>query len=95
MWAGVPEKNLEPWRDTGIELRGPAVADVEQAFAQVWNSTGDDLPADEAAQRDMLEQAGDKTLRVVATEPASAGMLRMDLLVATLARNRLWLTDAY
>jgi cardiolipin synthase len=95
MWAGEPEKNLEPWRDTGIELRGPAVADVEQAFAQVWNSTGDDLPADEAAQRDMLEQAGDKTLRVVATEPASAGMLRMDLLVATLARNRLWLTDAY
>ena len=34
-------------------------------------------------------------LRVVATEPASAGMLRIDQQVATLARDRLWLTDAY
>ena len=22
MWVGVPEKNIEPWRDTGIEVRG-------------------------------------------------------------------------
>jgi cardiolipin synthase A/B len=95
MWAGDPEKNIEPWRDTGIELRGPAVADVERAFAHVWDITGDDLPPDEIATREMLETAGDIALRVVATEPVSAGMFRMDQLVATLARNRLWLTDAY
>ena len=94
-WVGEPEKNLEPWRDTGIELRGPAVADVEQAFAHVWDITGDDLPPEEIAQREMLEEAGEVTLRVVATQPVSAGMLRMDQLVATLARGRLWLTDAY
>ena len=28
-------------------------------------------------------------------EPATAGMLRLDQLIAVLARNRLWLTDAY
>jgi cardiolipin synthase A/B len=95
MWVGIPEKNLEPWRDTGIEVRGPAVADVEQAFAHVWDVTGEDLPPDEFANRDDVEEAGDVMLRVVATEPASAGMLRMDLMVATLARNKLWLTDAY
>jgi cardiolipin synthase A/B len=94
-WVGDPDKKLEPWRDTGIEVRGPAVADIEQAFAHVWDITGDDLPPDETAQREMLDDAGDVTLRVVATQPVSAGMLRMDQMVATLARSRLWLTDAY
>lgn len=95
MWVGVPEKNIDPWRDTGIEVRGPSVANIEQAFAQVWNMTGDDLPADEIANAGEIPRAGDVMLRVVATEPASAGMLRVDQLVATLARDRLWLTDAY
>ena len=95
MWVGVPEKNLEPWRDTGIEVRGPAVADIEHAFANTWAVIGEDLTPDEIAKREEIEEAGDVMLRVVATEPASAGMLRMDLMVATLAKNRLWLTDAY
>ena len=95
MWMGEPEKNIEPWRDTGIEVRGPAVADVEQAFAHVWNITGEDLPPDEVATREALDDAGGTALRVVATEPVSAGMFRMDQLIATLARNKLWLTDAY
>jgi cardiolipin synthase len=29
MWAGDPQKKIEPWRDTGVEVRGPAVADAE------------------------------------------------------------------
>jgi cardiolipin synthase len=95
MWVGIPEKNMEPWRDTGIELRGPAVADVEQAFAEAWAMTGEALPANEVAHRDIIAPAGDVTLRVVAGEPGSAELLRVDQLVTTLARERLWLTDAY
>ena len=34
-------------------------------------------------------------VRIVASVPATAGMLRLDQLVAALARKRLWLTDAY
>jgi cardiolipin synthase len=34
-------------------------------------------------------------LRVVASLPSTAGLLRVDQLVAALARKRLWLTDAY
>jgi cardiolipin synthase len=95
MWVGIPDKNIEPWRDTGIELRGPAVADIEQAFAEVWAMIGEALPANEVAHRDMIAPAGDVMLRVVAGEPGSAELLRVDQLVATLARERLWLTDAY
>ena len=32
--AGNPARGIEPWRDTAVEIRGPAVADVEHAFAQ-------------------------------------------------------------
>lgn len=95
MWAGIPEKNLEPWRDTGIEVRGPSVGSIERAFATVWNTIGEDLPPDEVAKRETLPEAGGVNLRVVASEPVSAVMLRVDQLVATLAREKLWLTDAY
>jgi cardiolipin synthase A/B len=95
MWEGVPEKKIEPWRDTGIEVRGPSVADIEQAFAQVWAITGEPISEHELVKRDELRQAGDMSLRIVASVPAMAGLLRLDQLVAALARKRLWLTDAY
>lgn len=95
MWVGIPEKNIEPWRDTGIEVRGPSVAHIEQAFARVWDITGDELPADEIAQHRPHNSTDGVALRVIASEPAGAVMLRVDQLVATLARERLWLTDAY
>ena len=34
-------------------------------------------------------------MRVVATAPSMAGLFRLDQLIAALARERLWLTDAY
>ena len=95
MWEGVPEKKIEPWRDTGIEVRGPSVADIEQAFAQVWAMTGEPIPERELVSRDALAQVGDTALRIVANVPATAGLFRLDQLVAALARKRLWLTDAY
>lgn len=94
-WVGNPEKNIDPWRDTGVEVRGPAVADIEHGFAYIWNVIGDPLPKEEIADRDPDSPEGDMRLRVVATIPANAGMLRLDQMVAALARSRLWLTDAY
>ena len=95
MWVGEPEKNLQPWRDTGIAVYGPSVAHIEQAFSDVWSMTGEPLPDDEVVRRDAVRKAGNVALRVVASEPITAGMLRVDQLIATLARERLWLTDAY
>jgi cardiolipin synthase A/B len=92
-WEGIPEKNVEPWRDTGIEVRGPAVAEMEAAFAQIWALGGTALPAEELV--DKVATAGNTALRIVASGPATAGMFRLDQLVAALARERLWLTDAY
>jgi cardiolipin synthase len=95
MWAGDSERGIDPWRDTGIEVKGPAVADLEQAFGQVWAAIGGALPNDELPPRESFEQAGNTMVRVIATVPNTAGLYRLDQLIAALARKRLWLTDAY
>jgi len=92
-WVGAPSRGVEPWRDTGIEIRGPAVADVERAFAGTWEACGEPIAAGEPLGSPPA--AGEVSLRIVASEPATAGMLRLDQFVAALARQRLWLTDAY
>ncbi len=95
MWKGNGEGGITPWRDTGVEIRGPAVEDVEQAFADMWASLGDPLPADEVPLPGSIPAAGDVALRVVATTPNTAGLYRLDQLIAAMARKTLWLTDAY
>lgn len=93
MWVGDPERNVAPWRDTGIEIRGPAVAEIGRAFARTWALAGAPLPESDAIVDP--PPVGDVSLRIVSSEPATASMLRVDQLVASIARERLWLTDAY
>lgn len=91
-WLGDPAHNVAPWRDTGVALTGPAVAEIEQAFAQSWSSIGDALPT----FRDQpVHDDGDVSLRVIATQPSTASMYRLDQMIAAMARKTLWLTDAY
>src|SRR5215204_1807797 len=95
-WVGCPDKNIEPWRDTGVEIRGPAVADMEAAFARVWETAcGEKIPEKDLPERDSVEQGGEVAVRVIATEPNTVGLYRLEQLVAAGARRYLWLTDAY
>jgi cardiolipin synthase len=95
MWVGNPKRSIEPWRDTGIEVQGPAVVDIEHAFADVWAATGTPFAKEELLERNTIPPAGNATLRVVATVPIMAGLYRLDQLIAALARHSLWITDAY
>jgi cardiolipin synthase len=94
-WLGDPARGLPPWRDTGIEIRGPGVADIEQAFAQTWAAIGPPLAPEELTPAQQIPEAGDVALRVVAAAPNIGGLYRLDQLIAAMARERLWLTDAY
>lgn len=95
-WLGDPAKRLDPWRDTGVEIRGPAVGELERAFADVWREIGPTpLPAGELTPPGEIAAAGDYGVRVVAGKPSATGMFRLDQLVASVAERRLWLTDAY
>jgi cardiolipin synthase A/B len=94
-WEGDPARHIPAWRDTGVEVRGPAVADLEAAFAQSWAyAGGSPIPPVSPHNLDGAPQ-GDIALRVIGSKPNMMGMYRFDQLVAALARRRLWLTDAY
>jgi len=94
-WLGDSERGVAPWRDTGIEVRGPGVAGIEQAFGQTWAAAGPALAAEELTDAGSIPEAGDVAMRVLATEPNIAGLYRLDHLIAAMARETLWLTDAY
>jgi cardiolipin synthase len=95
-WLGDSARRLDAWRDTGIEIRGPAVAEIERAFAQAWAACGGKaIDEAELTPPEAIEPEGDVALRVIATVPNAGGVLRLDQLIAAAARERLWLTDAY
>lgn len=90
-WLGKPKKNIAPWRDTGVVVHGPACRDMTLAFASNWAALGTPLTLDENTPG----VSGDVALRVIATQPRSAGIFRTDQLIAAMARKSLWITDAY
>ena len=96
-WVGDPDRGIEPWRDTAVELRGPAVADLDWSFTEMWKSAGGEAGVGEGEFSDgqTAPPAGDIALRVVATNPNTASLYRLEQLIAALARRSIWLTDAY
>lgn len=97
-WEGDPARGTDPWRDTGVEVRGPAVAAVARTFDAQWRRLrGSPRPATLADPDRWVAGtvAGDVPVRVVASAPRSTELFRLDLLVAGAAHERLWLTDAY
>ncbi len=94
-WVGDPERHIEPWRDTGVVIEGPAVADLELAFAETWSTAGEPLPATDLPDKASMRAVGTVMARVVASSPNTAQLYRLDQLIAAGARRSLWLTDAY
>ena len=95
LWLGDPARRIEPYRDTGVEIRGPAVADLIRAFAHIWAQNGRAISKEELAAIPNPVHEGDIAVRVVATTPNVSALYRLDLLIASLAQRRLWITDAY
>jgi len=61
----------------------------------VWEAAGGRLPPAEVPHPHQIAAAGDVAARVIATQPATTGLYRLDQLVCALARERLWISDAY
>jgi len=94
-WLGNAERGIDPWRDTAVAVRGPAIRDLANAFADIWGMLGDALPDAVLAHTEHCLPAGQVDLRVVATVPNTAGLYRLDQLIAAMARRSLWIADAY
>jgi cardiolipin synthase A/B len=89
-----PETGL-PYRDTSVGVRGPAVADLERAFAGVWGLSGAHLPREEIPLAEDIPKAGDQDARVIVQEPGKMRVLRTLELLTSVVEERMWIADAY
>jgi cardiolipin synthase len=94
-WVGDPDRGLEPWRDTGVEIEGPAMEDIEWAFASTWEVAGKALPAHEHRIALPKSGTGDMAVRIVASVPNVGSVYRIDQLITMMASQSIWLADAY
>lgn len=89
-----PESGL-PYRDTAVSVRGPAVADLDLAFAGLWDESGSPLPEEERPEADGMAACGAEAARVVIQEPQKMRTLRFLQLLTAGVEERLWITDPY
>ncbi|XXQ67570.1 phospholipase D-like domain-containing protein [Neisseriaceae bacterium B1] len=95
-WAGQPEKDIAPWRDTGVMLEGEVVADVFAAFCDTLKSQNQSLPENIRLPENRLDGfSGSQRVGIVATTPNDNNMMRADLNTLALVNHHLWITDAY
>lgn len=92
-WAGSADQ--PPWRDTGVEIRGPAAAAATRAFGRIWAEMGDPVPLDLDVDPAAVEAVGTTPAWLIEGEPNRTRVFRTLSLIAAHARHRLWITDPY
>jgi cardiolipin synthase A/B len=84
------------WRDTDLQLRGPAVAQLERLFLEHWAQHGGE-PLDDRQFFPPPDRPGEETVEIIGSAPARPGPKYYRALLAALraARHRVWITAGY
>jgi cardiolipin synthase len=92
-WGGGPGPT-KAWRDTYVHVEGPAVRQLQQAFARDWQEAGGGLLPESAFPA--LESRGEARAGFVAStgSPSLSHSERMVQVLMAASRRRLWLTNA-
>lgn len=95
-WDGDGRSDKPPeWRDSNLLVRGPAVLEMQQAFAESWEeSTGELLPRDAFPA---AEDAGPSLAAFVSSSENSIATRadRLTQLLIASAHKRVWISNAY
>ncbi len=92
-WAG--DGKNPPWRDTGLEIQGPAAAVCARAFERIWSQMGDPVPPEVQSDPERIDRAGGVPAWIIEGEPWRSRVYRETQLLAAKARDRIWITDPY
>ncbi|WP_343232673.1 phospholipase D-like domain-containing protein [Microvirga antarctica] len=92
-WEGTDI--VEPWRDTGLALEGPVVADLDAAFADSWARAGGTIAPGDLREANQIPASGDVAARVICGQPGMFRTYRFDQFIASMAQRNLWIADAY
>lgn len=90
-WAGTP--TTAPWRDTGVEICGPAALSAALAFESVWAEVAE--PIYLAATMEQRVETGGTPVWLIEGKPGRTRVYRTLHLAASRARRSIWITDAY
>lgn len=84
------------WRDTHMQLAGPAVAQFQRLFLETWARQGGP-PLPERDYFPVLERCGQETVRALATTAAEPSSRIHDAVRSAIdaARSRVWISNAY
>jgi cardiolipin synthase len=92
--AGVKEG----WRDTHVEIRGPAVKQLQALFLETWTRLGQKIDPAAADLYPPLVETGDDLVQVVPSEGGDDSEFRIYeayLTAIRKARDRIWISMAY
>jgi cardiolipin synthase len=91
----TPDSILDYWRDTDVEIQGPAVAALQHLFMDSWKSQkAGPMPASDYFPR--LTREGDHIVRVIGSVPEQSSVLYVTLMSAiNNAETNIYITDAY
>ncbi len=97
--AGIPDDGdamKAHWRDTAIQVEGPAVADLQRLFFSTWQDQNGE-PVAQANYFPALRTCGDETVRIIGSAPGEKRPLYfISLITAVLSSNtRVWLSTGY
>ncbi len=93
-WLGEGLKE-EEWRDDNVLVAGPAVRQMQLAFAENWQEAdGPLLPPEEFPKVEKVE-GGSPAAFVASTSGELTDAERMTLLTIATAKKRLWIANAY
>lgn len=92
-WTGDPDRGIPQWRDTAVEIAGPAVGALDAAFAATWALTGAPLAGVEVG--DDVGPCGSAQVRVIVGVPGRERAYRVLEYITAGTIDRLWITDAY
>jgi cardiolipin synthase len=86
------------WRDTQVEVRGPAVKQLQELFIQTWTRLGKQLdPATRGLYPD-LDEVGEDLVQVVPSEGGDQSEFRIYTAYLAAIRNatqKIWIQQAY
>ena len=85
-----------PWRDTDIQIEGPAVAEFQKLFLDTWTKQ-DGPKLSEPDYYPKMKEDGNALVRVVGSTPGSDNRITFIVYVAaiTFAERSIYLTNAY
>lgn len=93
-----PAKGLRTgWRDTHLEIHGPAVRALQSLFLSTWVRAGRSMSATKASLYPELPEAGEDLVQILASEGLDEASQIFDAYLAAIrnARSRVWIAQAY